>query len=67
MPEYKQGGDTMGEWLATVITIFLFTVIPAYLLESEYNLAISLSFASISGILLSIFWNTNKLVEQGKH
>ena len=56
----------MGEWLGVMTTIALFTVLPAYLLASEYNLAVSLAFASISAALLSIFWNTSKLIERGK-
>ena len=56
----------MGEWLGVMVTIALFTVVPAYLLAGEYNLAVSLSFASISICLLSIFWNTSQLVRQGK-
>lgn len=56
----------MGEWLGVITTIALFTVLPAYLLAGEFNLAVSLAFASISAALLSIYWNTNKLIEQGK-
>lgn len=56
----------MGEWIGSMVAFALFTALPAYLLASEYNLAVSVAFASLSATSISIFWNTSKLVKQGK-
>lgn len=52
-----------GGCLGSLFVIAIFTGVPAYMLGVQYNLAVGLAYASISGTLLSIFWNTNKMVK----
>lgn len=53
-------GRAIGGCLGAILTVTLFTLLPAWLLFAEHGLSIAVSYSSISMTLLAIFWNSQE-------